>query len=85
MDKSSGPVSYAKVEMSPVWQQRKLREFCAARGIHISAYSPLGASGTPWGSDQVMGNNILREVAEAKGKTVAQVCKYVVSILLIIF
>ncbi|MQM20725.1 hypothetical protein Taro_053753 [Colocasia esculenta] len=68
------PPAVNQVEMSPLWQQQKLRKLCAARGIHVTAYSPLGASGMPWGSDQVMGSNVLRKIAEAKGKTVAQVC-----------
>lgn len=37
-----------QVEMNPVWQNLKLREFCKAKGIVVTAYSPLGASGTPW-------------------------------------
>ncbi|KAL6006720.1 NAD(P)H-dependent oxidoreductase 1 [Asimina triloba] len=61
------------VEMHPVWQQRKLKELCKANGIHLVAYSPLGSKGTPWGSNQVMDCPVLKEIAEATGKTVAQV------------
>uniref|UniRef100_A0A1D1ZA43 Putative NAD(P)H-dependent oxidoreductase 1 n=1 Tax=Anthurium amnicola TaxID=1678845 RepID=A0A1D1ZA43_9ARAE len=68
------PPAVNQVEMNPMWQQKKLREFCVAKGIHVSAFSPLGGCGTPWGGDQVMGNNILKEIADAKGKTTAQVC-----------
>lgn len=60
--------------MSPAWQQKKLIEFCAQKGIVITAYSPLGAKGTAWGTNRVMDNEVLREIANAKGKTVAQVC-----------
>ena len=60
--------------MSPGWQQKKLREFCAQKGIVVTAYSPLGAKGTAWGTNRVMDNGVLREIANAKGKTVAQVC-----------
>lgn len=59
--------------MSPLWQQKKLREFCEKKSIHITAYSPLGAKGTLWGTSHVMENEILKEIAEAKGKTIAQV------------
>ncbi|KAF2318911.1 hypothetical protein GH714_011614 [Hevea brasiliensis] len=38
-----------QVEMNPLWQQKKLRDFCEKKGIHITAYSPLGAKGTLWG------------------------------------
>lgn len=59
--------------MSPLWQQAKLREFCHRNAIHITAYSPLGARGTVWGTNQVLDCAVLKEIAEAKGKTVAQV------------
>lgn len=59
--------------MNPVWQQKKLREFCKAKDIVITAYSPLGASGTPWGSSRVLDAQVLHEIAKARGKTHAQV------------
>lgn len=59
--------------MSTSWQQKELREYCKAKCIHITAYSPLGASGTKWGGDNVIGSDILAEIAKAKGKSVAQV------------
>ncbi|OMO72592.1 Aldo/keto reductase [Corchorus olitorius] len=63
-----------QVEMNPMWQQKKLREFCQEKGIIITVYSPLGANGTVWGSDQVIECKLLKEIAQAKGKSVAQVC-----------
>jgi diketogulonate reductase-like aldo/keto reductase len=66
--------TYVQVEVNPVWQQRKLRELCREKGVQICAYSPLGASGTHWGSDSVMASAVLRDIAQSKGKTVAQVC-----------
>jgi diketogulonate reductase-like aldo/keto reductase len=59
--------------MSPVWQQKKLREFCKANGIVLTAFSPLGAIGCSWGTNHVMENEVLQEIAKARGKTVAQV------------
>ena len=59
--------------MNALWQQKKLREFCKERNIHVTAYSPLGARGTPWGSNDVLDSEILQEIALVKGKTVAQV------------
>lgn len=59
--------------MNPTWQQKKLREYCQAKGIFITAYSPLGAAGTPWGSNNVVDNELLKEIAEAHGKSFAQV------------
>ncbi|XP_058228055.1 non-functional NADPH-dependent codeinone reductase 2-like [Rhododendron vialii] len=68
------PPAVNQVEMNPLWQQKKLRKFCEEKGIHVTAYSPLGAKGTLWGTDQVMECEILKEIAKSKGKTLAQVC-----------
>ncbi|XVE84985.1 hypothetical protein DITRI_Ditri17bG0055700 [Diplodiscus trichospermus] len=68
------PPAVNQVEMNPFWQQKKLREFCHENGILLSAYSPLGAIGTSWGSNRVLECEVLKEIAKAKGKTVAQVC-----------
>ncbi|GMY18118.1 non-functional NADPH-dependent codeinone reductase 2 [Fagus crenata] len=62
------------VEMKPLWQQKRLREFCEEKRILITAYSPLGGKGTPWGTNRVMECDVLKEIADAKGKTIAQVC-----------
>lgn len=59
--------------MNPSWQQGKLREFCKQKGIHVSAWSALGAYKIFWGSGAVMENPILKDIATAKGKTIAQV------------
>ncbi|XP_057485614.1 non-functional NADPH-dependent codeinone reductase 2-like isoform X1 [Actinidia eriantha] len=68
------PPAVHQVEMNPLWQQKKLREFCERNGIHVTAYSPLGAKGTIWGSSQVMECEVLNDIAKAREKTVAQVC-----------
>ncbi|XP_050371848.1 non-functional NADPH-dependent codeinone reductase 2-like isoform X2 [Argentina anserina] len=68
------PPAVNQVEMNPIWQQQKLRELCKTKGIVITAYSPLGGHGTPWGSNAVMECEVLKQIAEAKGKTLAQVC-----------
>ncbi|KAJ4710177.1 putative Aldo-keto reductase [Melia azedarach] len=67
------PPAVNQVEMNPVWQQKKLREFCKKKGIHITAYSPLGAKGTAFASNRIFESEVLKEIATAKGKTVAQV------------
>ncbi|PKI77131.1 hypothetical protein CRG98_002634 [Punica granatum] len=66
------PPSVNQVEMNPVWRQKKLREFCLANSIFITAFSPLGASGTNWGTNLVVENEILQEIAKAREKTIAQ-------------
>ncbi|XP_057984762.1 deoxymugineic acid synthase 1-like [Hevea brasiliensis] len=59
--------------MSPVSQQRKLRELHKAKGMVVTAYSPLGAKGGRWGTNFAMDTVVLSEIAEAWGKTIAQV------------
>ncbi|KAI9073288.1 hypothetical protein K1719_044751 [Acacia pycnantha] len=68
------PPTVNQVEMNPCWQQKNLREYCKVKGIIIIAYSILGSKGTRWGSNEVMDNELLNEIARAHGKSVAQVC-----------
>ncbi|KAJ8749821.1 hypothetical protein K2173_013224 [Erythroxylum novogranatense] len=68
------PPAVNQVEMNPIWQQKKLRELCNEKGIHITAFSPLGGKGTPWGSSKVMESEVIKEIANTRGKTLAQVC-----------
>ncbi|KAI6694269.1 hypothetical protein NL676_021979 [Syzygium grande] len=42
-------------------------------GIQVSAWSPLGANGAAWGTLAVVESPVLKEIAIARGKTVAQV------------
>ncbi|KAH9331672.1 hypothetical protein KI387_003780, partial [Taxus chinensis] len=62
-----------QVEMHPLWQQKKLRDYCSNVNIHVSAWSPLGGFGTYYGSNSVMENPVIEEIAKKHGKTVAQV------------
>lgn len=68
------PPTVNQVEMNPLWQQKKLREFCKANNVIIAAFSPLGARGANWGTNEVMENASLKEIAKAQGKSIAQVC-----------
>ncbi|KAL6007681.1 hypothetical protein ACLOJK_033182 [Asimina triloba] len=65
------PPAVNQVEMHRVWQQKKLRDFCAEKGVHVSAYSPLEAK--EWGFDVVLGNALINDIARAKGKGVGQI------------
>ncbi|XP_059649752.1 D-galacturonate reductase-like [Cornus florida] len=67
------PPALNQLEMNPVWHQKQIREFCIAKGIHVTAYSPLGANGTKWGDNRVVECNVIEEIAKARGKTTAQV------------
>ncbi|KAL6188095.1 hypothetical protein ACLB2K_039489 [Fragaria x ananassa] len=68
------PPSVNQVEISPYWQQKKLIDFCKDNGVVVTAFSPLGGSGTSWGSSHVMESKVLQEIAEARGKSIAQIC-----------
>ncbi|CAI9092812.1 OLC1v1028149C1 [Oldenlandia corymbosa var. corymbosa] len=67
------PPAVNQVEVNPCWQQKKMMHFCKANGITLVAYSPLGAYGTFYGTNRVMESDVLKEIAQARGKTVAQV------------
>nr|DAD30299.1 TPA_asm: hypothetical protein HUJ06_009150 [Nelumbo nucifera] len=70
---ASVPPAVNQVEMNPAWQQNELREFCKENGIHVCAWSPLAANGASWGSLAVMESPILKDIAMAKGKSLAQI------------
>nr|XP_010932504.1 D-galacturonate reductase [Elaeis guineensis] len=67
------PPAVNQVEMNPVWQQKKLREFCKEKGIHVTAYSPIGGQDGPGNRNLVMESEVLKEIAKARGRTLAQV------------
>ncbi|XP_042057005.1 non-functional NADPH-dependent codeinone reductase 2-like isoform X2 [Salvia splendens] len=67
------PPAVNQVEVNPCWQQKKLIQFCKEKGILVVAYSPLGAFRTFYGTNRVMESEVLKQIAEVKGKTVAQV------------
>uniref|UniRef100_A0A7S0WSD9 NADP-dependent oxidoreductase domain-containing protein n=1 Tax=Pyramimonas obovata TaxID=1411642 RepID=A0A7S0WSD9_9CHLO len=70
-----------QVELHPTWHQRDLRAFCLDKGIHLSAYCPLG-SPDQWAADGLnrkctgvppLADERVKEVATRVGKTPAQV------------
>lgn len=63
--------------MNPIWQQNKLLDYAKNKGIKLCAYSPLGSTGTPWGTNEVMECDVLKQIALTKGKSVPQVSVYV--------
>ncbi|KAH1122189.1 hypothetical protein J1N35_005349 [Gossypium stocksii] len=67
------PPAVNQVEMNPLWQQKKLRKFCEEKGILIEAYSPQAAKGTARATNRVMECEVPKEIAQAKGKSLAQV------------
>ncbi|XP_027358269.1 methylecgonone reductase-like isoform X1 [Abrus precatorius] len=62
-----------QVEMNVAWQQGNLLKFCQEKGIHLSAWSPLGANGASWGTLAVMESPVLKDIAITTGKSVPQI------------
>lgn len=74
-----------QVECHPNLNQKKLREFCAERGIAVTAYSPLGSPLRPWAKPGdpkvIIDQPEILNMSKKYGKTPAQiVLRYLVDI-----
>ncbi|KAJ4970841.1 hypothetical protein NE237_003940 [Protea cynaroides] len=67
------PPAVNQVECHPVWQQKKLRAFCKAKGVHLSGYAPLGSPGSSSFKSNVLVHPVVVMISEKLGKTPAQV------------
>ena len=56
-----------QVECHPYLQQKELKAFCKEHGIYLEAYSPL------MNGNKVLGDEVIKELAEQYGKTPAQI------------
>lgn len=59
-----------QIEAHPWLQQEELRRFHEEKGIHITAYSPLGNN--IYGKKRVLDDEVIKEVAKDAGVDVAQ-------------
>lgn len=62
------PVAVNQIERHPYLPQFDLLAYCAEHGIHVTAYSPLGSTNSPFLSDPQLG-----EIAAKHQTTVAQI------------
>jgi alcohol dehydrogenase (NADP+) len=71
-------VELNQVELHPLLQQPELVKYCAAEGIHITAWAPLGSAGRPAlvkapDAPVVLDDPVIRSIAQDRGCTPAQV------------
>ncbi len=67
-----------QVEMHPFLQQPELVAFCAANGVHLTAWAPLGSSDRPDAfkaadAPVLLDNPVIKSIADAHGSTAAQI------------
>lgn len=62
------PPAVNQIQMHPAWPQQDIRDYCNQKGIHITAYSPLGQNDPLFYADPDCQN-----IAEKHKATVAQV------------
>jgi len=65
------PPAVVQIELHPYLQQAELIEFCLSKGIHVTAYSPLGSQL----SDNVdlLQDPVITEIAKSRNKTPGQI------------
>ena len=51
------------MDMHPLWQHKKLRDYCSKENIHVRAWSPLGGFPNAQGSNGIMDNPVIKKIA----------------------
>jgi diketogulonate reductase-like aldo/keto reductase len=64
------PPAVNQIELHPLWRNDKMLAFAKEKGVHLSAYSPLGSGDE---NRKVLEYPVVKQIAEKLGKTPAQV------------
>ncbi len=77
-DQAEVPIAANQVELHPYLAQDDLIARCAARGVHVTAYSPLGSPDRPdvlkkSGDPDLLAHPVIAEVASKHGVSSAQI------------
>lgn len=69
------PPAVNQIELHPYLQQPRVVSFCQSQNIAVTAYSPLGRPGAELSEHmpRVVDDPVIRGIAEAHGKTAAQI------------
>ncbi|VDC01506.1 unnamed protein product [Peniophora sp. CBMAI 1063] len=62
-----------QIEAHPFLPWHELVPYCQAKGIHVTAYSPLGQPGGAEGVPSLVTNELIAEIAEKYGVTTGQI------------
>lgn len=72
-DKSNHKPEVNQVEIHPLLPQNELLEFSNQKGIHLTAYAPIGSGGNAEKSISILENQTILKLAEEKNCSPAQI------------
>ncbi|KZV61840.1 Aldo/keto reductase [Peniophora sp. CONT] len=62
-----------QIQMHPFLPQNETKALCDAKGIHLTAYSPIGQPGESYKGPSLLGNDLIVQLAEKYSATPAQI------------
>lgn len=70
------PCVMNQIEIHPAIDQSEIVNSCKSKSVALTAYSPFGSPDRSWASDKdfnLLGNSVVKEIADAHGCTTGQV------------